>query len=112
MSVGSVPDLYASVQKAIGATENLMDLIGKESERELESGELTPKFQGKVEFSKVGFTYPQRQDIQVLKNVTFKAEKDETIAIVGSIKNLKDACYKALTEENSHSNKLKINEFL
>jgi len=84
MSVGSVPDLYASVQKAIGATENLMDLIGKQSENDLENGTLKPKLNGSVEFTKVGFTYPQRPDVSVLKNVSFKAEKDDTIAIVGA----------------------------
>jgi len=83
MSVGSVPDLYANLQKAIGATENLMDLIGKQSEKELVTGELKPVFEGRVQFSNVGFTYPQRSDIPVLKNVSFKAEKDDTIAIVG-----------------------------
>jgi ABC-type multidrug transport system fused ATPase/permease subunit len=84
VSVGSIPDLYASVQKAIGATENLMELIGKQSEKELENGNLKPQFLGQVEFSNVGFNYPQRPDISVLKNVSFKAEKDDTIAIVGS----------------------------
>lgn len=84
MSVGSVPDLYASVQKAIGATENLMDLIHKQSELDIESGELKPRLNGSVEFKNIVFNYPQRPDISVLKNVSFQAGKDDTIAIVGA----------------------------
>ncbi|MFT5582326.1 MAG: ABC-type multidrug transport system fused ATPase/permease subunit, partial [Psychromonas sp.] len=40
VSVGSLPDLYASIQKTIGATENLMDIIGKKNEKELSYGNL------------------------------------------------------------------------
>jgi ABC-type multidrug transport system fused ATPase/permease subunit len=83
MSVGSVPDLYASVQKAIGATENLMDLIGNQSENELFTDGKKPHFEGKVAFENVGFTYPQRLDMPVLSGVNFSASKDETVAIVG-----------------------------
>ncbi|MFA7274708.1 MAG: ABC transporter transmembrane domain-containing protein [Crocinitomicaceae bacterium] len=83
MSVGSVPDLYASVQKAIGATENLMDLIGNQSENELYIDGKKPHFEGKVAFENVGFTYPQRLDMPVLSGVNFSASQDETVAIVG-----------------------------
>lgn len=83
MSVGSVPDLYASIQKAIGATENLMEIIGKESEKEIRQGNLKPSFEGKVVFKDVSFHYPQRKDIDVLKGVSLEVDKDETIAIVG-----------------------------
>ncbi len=83
MSVGSIPDLYASIQKSIGATENLMDIIGKKDENELFTGEEKPSLDGNVSFNGISFNYPQRPDITVLKDVSFDAKKNETIALVG-----------------------------
>ncbi len=83
MSVGSIPDLYASIQKSIGATENLMNIIGEKDENQLFEGKEKPSLEGNVVFENIGFRYPQRPDIDVLKNVSFEAKKNETIAIVG-----------------------------
>ncbi len=83
-SIGSLPELYASIQKAIGATENLMNIIAEKTENELATGKLTPEITGNVSFSKVDFHYPQRADVQVLNQLDFTAEKTETIALVGS----------------------------
>lgn len=82
-SVGSLPDLYASIQKAIGATENLMNIIGEPSERELYTGTQKPLISGEVVFQDVHFAYPQRSDVGVLRGVSFTARKNETIAFVG-----------------------------
>lgn len=83
-SIGSLPDLYASIQKSIGATENLMNIISEKSEQELLNGQQTPELTGTVVFENVTFAYPQRKDFQVLNGVSFEAEKNETIAFVGS----------------------------
>lgn len=83
-SIGSLPELYASIQKSIGATENLMDIIHKPSEKQLLKGELKPHLTGKVEFKNVSFAYPQRHDITVLNSISFSADSNETIALVGS----------------------------
>lgn len=83
-SFGSIPDMYASIQKAIGATENLMNIIGEQSEQELYTGTERPVISGYVKFENVAFTYPQRPDFEVLKGVSFEAKKNETIAFVGS----------------------------
>lgn len=83
-SFGSIPDMYASIQKAIGATENLMNIIGEQSEQELYTGTERPVISGSVKFENVAFTYPQRPDFEVLKGVSFEAKKNETIAFVGS----------------------------
>jgi ABC-type multidrug transport system fused ATPase/permease subunit len=83
-SIGSLPDLYASIQKSIGATENLMDIIGKEDEKSLFNGQLKPEITGDISFENVAFSYPQRNDISVLKGISFRAKRNETIALVGS----------------------------
>jgi ABC-type multidrug transport system fused ATPase/permease subunit len=83
-SIGSLPDLYASIQKSIGATENLMDIINTPGEKELLKGLQKPNIEGVVEFKNVSFTYPQRNDINVLNGISFSAKTNETIALVGS----------------------------
>ncbi len=83
-SFGSVPDFYASIQKAIGATENLMSIIDTENEKELLKGNEKPSITGQVRFQSVSFSYPQRSDIQVLKDISFEIQENQTIAFVGS----------------------------
>jgi ABC-type multidrug transport system fused ATPase/permease subunit len=82
-SIGSLPDLYASVQKAVGATENLLDLLQEEGEdltiKEGQSIELN----GSLRFENLIFHYPQRPDINVLKGIDFKVEPNQTLALVG-----------------------------
>lgn len=82
-SIGSMPELWAKIQKAIGATENLMELLDNETESVGDkSGEI--RFKGGIDFKDVYFSYPSRKDIDVLKGVSFKVEAGKTIALVGS----------------------------
>ncbi len=83
-SIGSLPDLYASFQKAIGATENLMKIIEESTETEILEGKATPLITGKVAFKDVNFAYPQRKDIKVMNALSLYANPGETIALVGS----------------------------
>jgi ABC-type multidrug transport system fused ATPase/permease subunit len=83
-SVGSIPELYASIQKAIGSTENLMTIIHNKSEKELMKGSQKPTLTGEIEFRGVFFAYPQRKDISVLNGINLHAKANETIALVGS----------------------------
>jgi ABC-type multidrug transport system fused ATPase/permease subunit len=83
-SIGSLPDLYASIQKSIGATENLMEIIDSPGEQQLNKGTLKPKITGEISFAKVTFSYPQRKDIMVLNGISFDAQSNHTIALVGS----------------------------
>ncbi|MBI1838336.1 MAG: ATP-binding cassette domain-containing protein [Flavobacteriia bacterium] len=83
-SVGAIPDMYASIQKSIGATENLMNIISQKSEKETLKGNQKPEIKGNVTFENVHFSYPQRNDIPVLKGITIEAKDNETIALVGS----------------------------
>lgn len=83
-SFGSIPDLYAGIQKSVGAVENLMNIIAQKTEVEEKQGELQPSLEGNISFKNVNFAYPQRKDIEVLKGISFDANKNETIALVGS----------------------------
>ncbi len=83
-SIGSLPSLYANIQKTIGATENLMSLIQNESEKEILKGTEKPLITGAVSFKNVNFSYPQRADVQVLNDLNISVEKNQTIGLVGS----------------------------
>jgi ABC-type multidrug transport system fused ATPase/permease subunit len=64
-SVGSLPDLYANFQKAVGSTEKLMELIQNDTEKERAKGTFKPTLSGNIEFKAIKFSYPQRSDVKV-----------------------------------------------
>lgn len=79
---GSIPDLYAKIQKSIGATEHLMDIL--EENVEPASGIQLTDFKGKVTFDQVSFSYPQRNQLKVLDQISFTCLPGQTTALVGS----------------------------
>ena len=83
-SIGSLPDFYSSIQKTVGATEKLMNIINESTERELFNGTSKPELHGAVKFDDVHFSYPQRPDIEVLKGVSFEIGTNQTLALVGT----------------------------
>lgn len=82
-SIGSLPDLYASVQKAVGATENLLDLMQEQTENIHKVAAKPIQIKGALRFENLFFSYPQRSDIEVLKGIDFKLEPNQTLALVG-----------------------------
>ncbi|NEN22730.1 ATP-binding cassette domain-containing protein [Cryomorpha ignava] len=83
-SIGSLPDLYANIQKAIGATENLMEIIEQDDEGTKEALSHSKKhFRGDIAFKNVAFTYETRSDVPVLKDISFNINSGEQLAIVG-----------------------------
>lgn len=82
-SFAGAADLFSQLQKAIGATENLMDILDETTENV--TLEQTPeiKIEGNLIFNNVCFSYPSRRDIQVLKGISFSVEQGKQIAIVG-----------------------------
>ncbi|NDE03504.1 MAG: ATP-binding cassette domain-containing protein [Flavobacteriia bacterium] len=82
-SIGSLPDLYASVQKAVGATENLLDLLQEDTEQLTSAPQERIQIDGSVRFDNLYFSYPQRSDIEVLKGINFTLAPNQTLALVG-----------------------------
>lgn len=85
-SLGGLPEQIASIQRALGATDRVFELV----DGNIESIELFSQNQnaepskGEIEFSNISFNYPSRPDFTVLKDVTFKVEAGQTVALVGS----------------------------
>lgn len=84
-SFGGIAELYAQIQKAIGATERVFELLHEKPEKINSSLNHEPllKIKGNVSFKNVAFEYPSRKEMRVLKDVSFTAQFGQKIAIVG-----------------------------
>ncbi len=85
-SIGGIPEQYAQIQRAVGASERIFEILDETPEPidtnpERERRRL--KLSGKLELKNLSFTYPTRKEFQVLKNISLSANAGETIAIVG-----------------------------
>lgn len=81
-SFGGVGTLFGSIQKAIGATERIMDIIGQEVEQNTVSNS-QQKITGNVTFENVDFNYETRPDVTVLSKFNLDVKEGQNIAIVG-----------------------------
>ena len=83
-SSGGIAELYSQIQKSVGATERVFELLDEVPEK-INANQFVniEKIKGEVTFQNVAFSYPSRKEVQVLKNVSFKAECGQKIAIVG-----------------------------
>jgi ABC-type multidrug transport system fused ATPase/permease subunit len=84
-SFGGVSDLYAKIQKTIGATEELMDILDEEPEAvDLdEKLQISAPLKGRIRFDDISFTYPSRAEVEVLHNLSFNIDAGEQVAVVG-----------------------------
>ena len=80
-SIAGLGDIYSQLQKAIGSSERVLELL--DEEEEAKEGAAITDFQGSIDFEAVGFSYPTRPEVTVLKGVSFQIEAGEKIALVG-----------------------------
>jgi len=83
-SIGGVADVFGKLQKAIGATESLFDLMETTPEA-LSSTKGSEKLNlsGKIEFKGVKFSYPTRREKPVIQGINFEIAPGQKVAIVG-----------------------------
>ena len=83
-SSGGIAELYTQIQKALGATERVFELLDETPEKISDTqSKDNEKIKGNVTFKNVAFSYPSRKEIQVLSDVSFTANFGQKIAIVG-----------------------------
>ncbi len=95
-SVAGMGDLYAQLQRTVGASERILEILEEESEFVLEekllvsstnsTGNFAEKpaiVAGNIVFKNVQFSYPTRTDVQVLKSINFEILAGQKIALVG-----------------------------
>lgn len=81
-SIAGLGDLYTQLQRSIGASERLLEILDQKDEEGLPaSGDA--KLSGDIIFEHVNFAYPTRPDFPVLKDLNFHIGAGEKIALVG-----------------------------
>lgn len=85
-SMGSFPELYANIQRSIGASERVLDILEEQPEPidiSANNNDIEIPMQGALTFNHVGFTYPSRPDIPILKDISFHVDAGKKLALVG-----------------------------
>lgn len=86
-SMGGIADVYARLQKAVGATEAILAMLNQNTE---EDSRVDNQIEQKIEleasiisFKEINFAYPSRPNLSVLKSFNLEVNQGEQIAIVG-----------------------------
>ncbi|MFN8406632.1 MAG: ABC transporter transmembrane domain-containing protein [Sphingobacteriaceae bacterium] len=85
-AMGSFPELYANVQKAVGASERVLELLKEKNEPisiKAEENQIKQKIKGDLIFDNIIFAYPTRKEITILNRLSFQVKAGERVAIVG-----------------------------
>ncbi len=84
-TIGGLASVFTSIQKFIGATEELFSLFNEEEEKLIEIIKLDPdqELHGQITFSGLSFAYPMRADEMVLRDIDINISSNQLIALVG-----------------------------
>lgn len=84
-SVGALSEIWGELQRAAGATERLVELLGAEDtvSDPAHPVPLPIPAAGRIEFQDVSFHYPSRPDVSALDHVDLSIAPGETVALVG-----------------------------
>lgn len=82
-SLNGLGDIYAQIQRSVGASERILEILGEDSEVDLKKEKKSKKIAGEIAYKNVNFSYPSRSDLPVLKNFSLKIKAGEKIALVG-----------------------------
>ncbi len=86
-SLGNASPHIASVGTAMGAAQMVFETIERKSPIDSlsEEGEIPgSKTQGSIEFRNIGFHYPTRKDVSILKDFNLNVASGTTFALVGA----------------------------
>jgi ABC transporter fused permease/ATP-binding protein len=85
-SMAGFADLYSQLQKTLGATQRVRELLREKPESIdlLEEPQLPEfKIHGSLDIDRLAFNYPSRPEINVLNDINIHAEPGQRIALVG-----------------------------
>jgi len=80
-SIAGLGDIYSQVQRSIGASERIVEILDEKDEQNSSAEHL--KLHGEIRFNHVQFSYPSRADVTVLHDMNFSIQPGEKIALVG-----------------------------
>ncbi len=84
-NIAGMAGVYARLQKTIGASESLLLLLDEKTE-EIDTTcipEAGHTLNGEITFDRVGFRYPSREEVVVLRDVSFTVAPGRQLALVG-----------------------------
>ena len=86
-AMGQFAELYSQLQKAVGATQRVRELLRETGEVEVSltnsKTAIMPRLKGEVRLEGVHFTYPSRAGVEVLHGIDLAAAAGQRIALVG-----------------------------
>jgi len=84
-SVGGLGDMYGKVQVSLGASERILEILDEpvEPTHQPVLNQKPLSVIGNIAYEHVAFSYPTRKDIAVLKDISFRINAGEKIALVG-----------------------------
>jgi ABC-type multidrug transport system fused ATPase/permease subunit len=84
-SVGGLGDIYAQLQKTIGASDRILEILGDPSEVDIHANETITQVKfGTIDIQDIHFSYPSRPTVEILKGINFNIEPGQKVAIVGT----------------------------
>lgn len=84
-AVGALSEIWGELQRAAGATERLVELLGASDpvEDPADPVSLPSPVTGDIRFENVDFVYPARPDVPALHGFDLHIQPGETVALVG-----------------------------
>ncbi|MEM6763412.1 MAG: ABC transporter transmembrane domain-containing protein [Bacteroidota bacterium] len=84
-SIAGLGDLYGQLQRTIGASERIRDILREKEEITLPERRpaAVERLEGDIQFHEVAFSYPTRPEMTVLRDVNVEIASGEKIALVG-----------------------------
>ncbi|MFN3991772.1 MAG: ABC transporter transmembrane domain-containing protein [Tabrizicola flagellatus] len=84
-AVGALSEIWGELQRAAGATERLVELLGAEDtvQDPVRPIALPRPVRGEISFQDVTFRYPARPEASALNGVSLHVKPGETVALVG-----------------------------
>lgn len=79
-SMGGLADSYNSLQKALGATDNVLKILEEDAEPDFYQ---KVDLHGNIQFKKLTFSYPDKKDFPILKGLDLEVPAGSQIALVG-----------------------------
>jgi ATP-binding cassette subfamily B protein len=83
-AAGSFAALYSQLQRALGATQRVREILAEPIEPADQGEPITGRLPGHFRFEEVYFSYPSRPEVQVLRGVSLEAHPGQRIALVGA----------------------------
>ena len=84
-SIGGMAEQFVQIQKTLGSTERVLELIDTPTEITLDhaNSKPTPQWQAPIQLQNVTFSYPSRPEFPVFKNLNLTIKPGEVLALVG-----------------------------